>query len=406
MPYLKMLRGPEPGRRIALEAAEMTIGRGRTNDIIIQDNEVSRVHCRLVRVLDDYEIHDLDSTNSTYVNGQPVEAGGWLLSAHAIVELGDSITFEYIPSGVGTTTRTPVAPSQMREKSYIIIKQASLPQPEIYRLERPSISIGRDVDNDIILQEAEVSRHHLRLVLTKDGYAIEDLNTMNGTWVNDRRLQEQVLLKMTDMIRIGTRVRMWYTTDPDELLERLKSGSQILHVPVDETRQSRNMADEKRKTSTVPSIQNAQSSSPALPTELLASSELEQAVYIAYERDDWGAITEDLVKYLSTQNVPLWVDRELNPNSKAWQDAIEQAQLTCPILLAVISGKALETPHIQRGIRHFMGREKPILLLQVENVQQTPMALQNVKTIRYDPSTPMATYRDVYMALREMYRNL
>ncbi len=401
MPYLKMLRGPEPGRRIVLEAPEMTIGRGRTNDIIIQDNEVSRVHCRLVRVLDDYEIHDLQSTNSTYVNGQKVDAGGWLLSAHAIVELGDSITFEYIPSDVSTSTRPPVE-AQPREKPYIIIKQASLPQPEIYRLERASISIGRDVDNDIILQEAEVSRHHLRLLLTKEGYAIEDLNTMNGTWVNDRRLQEQRLLQTTDVIRIGTRVRMWYTNDPDRLLESLKSGSEILHVPVDETRQSRQPElDEKRKTSTVPAIEQAQQ-----PTALFAGSELEHSVYIAYERDDWTAVTEDLVQYLNTQNVPLWVDRELNPNTKAWQDAIEQAQLTCPIMLAVISGKALETPHIQRGIRHFMGREKPILLLQVESVQQTPMALQNVKTIRHDPQNPMATYREVYLELRNLYKSL
>jgi pSer/pThr/pTyr-binding forkhead associated (FHA) protein len=405
MPYLKMLRGPEPGRKIALEAPEMTIGRGRTNDIIIQDNEVSRVHCRLVRVLDDYEIHDLQSTNSTYVNGQKIEAGGWLLSANAIVELGDSITFEYIPSDVSASTRIPAAEPQTREKPYIIIKQASLPQPEIYRLERPSISIGRDVDNDIILQEAEVSRHHLRLALTKDGYAIEDLNTMNGTWVNDRRLQEQRLLKMTDVIRIGTRVRMWYTNDPDRLLESLRSGSEILHVPTDETRQSRQPEDQKRKTSTVPSIRN-QVPIEEQQTSLMATSELEHAVYIAYERDDSAAITEELVKYLKVQNVPLWVDQKLNPNTKAWQDAIEQAQLTCPILLAVISGKALETPHIQRGLRHFMGREKPILLLQVEAVQQTPMALQNVKTIYYDPHNPMASFHDVYTALRELYQSL
>lgn len=405
MPTLKMLRGPEPGRKIQLEALELTIGRGRTNDIIIQDNEISRVHCRLVRVLDDYEIHDLESTNGTFVNGQPVEAGGWLLSAQAIVELGDSITFEYVPSELSTNTRPPVE-AKPREKPYIIIKQASLPQPEIYRLERPSISIGRDVDNDIILQEPEVSRHHLRLIQTKDGYAIEDLNTMNGTWVNDHRLQDQQPLNAPDVVRIGTRVRMWYTNDPDRLLESLKSGSQILHVPVDETRQSRKPEDEKRKTSTVPAIEKQPSAQQPLPTALLATSELELAVFIAYEWSDWNPVTENLVKYLSLQNVPVWVDRELNPNTTAWQDSIEQAQLICPIMLVVISSKALETPHIQRGIRHFMAREKPILLLQVESVERTPLALQNLKTVVYDPLNPMTTYRDVYDELRDLYRSL
>ena len=96
MSRLKMLRGPEPGREIPLDEDVMLIGRGRKNDIIIQDNEVSRTHCRLVRVLDDYEIHDMNSTNGTFVNGQKIRQGGWLLSAHSIVELGDSITLEYL----------------------------------------------------------------------------------------------------------------------------------------------------------------------------------------------------------------------------------------------------------------------------------------------------------------------
>src|SRR5690554_5916542 len=98
MPRLKMIRGPMPGTLMDLTAETVTIGRGRRNDFVIQDNEVSREHCRLVRVLNDYEIHDLNSTNGTFVNGRRVDSSGWLLTAGAVIELGDSITLEYVPT--------------------------------------------------------------------------------------------------------------------------------------------------------------------------------------------------------------------------------------------------------------------------------------------------------------------
>jgi len=98
MPSLKMLRGPEPGRIYDLTSETITIGRGRKNDIIIHDNEISREHCRLVRVLFDYELSDLNSTNGTFLNGRPVSEASSALFDRNIIELGDSIVLEYVGS--------------------------------------------------------------------------------------------------------------------------------------------------------------------------------------------------------------------------------------------------------------------------------------------------------------------
>ena len=69
---LIMRRGPTPGAIFELDADEVSIGRGVKNHIVIHDNEVSREHCRLVRLLEGYELHDLQSSNGTFVNGQRV----------------------------------------------------------------------------------------------------------------------------------------------------------------------------------------------------------------------------------------------------------------------------------------------------------------------------------------------
>ncbi len=91
---LVMRRGPTPGAIYVLEGDEINIGRGSKNQIVIRDSEVSREHCRLSRLMDGYEVRDLNSSNGTFINGQRV-TGSFVLEPGAILELGDSITLEY-----------------------------------------------------------------------------------------------------------------------------------------------------------------------------------------------------------------------------------------------------------------------------------------------------------------------
>src|SRR5690349_16856388 len=95
---LRMLKGPEPGHVYLLTEDTVTIGRLRKNEIYIHDDEISKEHCRLVRSLNDYEIHDLNSTNGTFVNGKPISRGGTLLTGGNKVELGSTVVLEFLPA--------------------------------------------------------------------------------------------------------------------------------------------------------------------------------------------------------------------------------------------------------------------------------------------------------------------
>ena len=406
MPILKMLRGPEPGREIPLEGELLLIGRGRKNDIIIQDNEVSRTHCRLVRVLDDYEIHDMNSTNGTFVNGKQVTPGGWLLHAHSIVELGDSITLEYLPTEFATGTNPPVPGAVATGDNtnyYLVIKQTSLLQPEIYLLDRATLSMGRDVDNEIVLQEPEVSRHHMRLVYTEDGYAIEDLNTMNGTWVNDRRLIQQRILRVNDMVRIGSGVQMWYTTNPDELIERMKTGT--LEKKTDST----NPKDDDdayniiEATATTKLSGEEKTIAGVDSGHGLAPNALAKSVFLAYAPAEWKLIVGKLFAYLEDNGIDIWSPQYLQPETENWNNAIEQAQQESPLLLAILSNRSLDVPYVQRSIRHFIAREKPILLVQLGKLAQEPMTTEGLPKIRFDTHDPMRTFRTILAELRKAH---
>jgi pSer/pThr/pTyr-binding forkhead associated (FHA) protein len=62
--------------------------------------------------------------------------------------------------------------------------------------------IGRLADNDIVLDDAEVSRHHAVVSDTGTNFVITDLRSANGVYVQDRRIRGSVALADSDRIRI------------------------------------------------------------------------------------------------------------------------------------------------------------------------------------------------------------
>ncbi len=81
----------------ALDAGELTIGRGEGCDIIVDDARISRTHARLRVVEGEVVIEDLGSRNGTIVNGERVASAG--LHAGDTLSLA-TVAFELLASGV------------------------------------------------------------------------------------------------------------------------------------------------------------------------------------------------------------------------------------------------------------------------------------------------------------------
>ena len=70
---LEILSGPLAGKLIELTGESLTIGREPTNSLPVRDGSISRFHCRIERVGNQYRVVDLDSRNGTFVNGAPAK---------------------------------------------------------------------------------------------------------------------------------------------------------------------------------------------------------------------------------------------------------------------------------------------------------------------------------------------
>ncbi|MBX3082077.1 MAG: protein kinase [Anaerolineae bacterium] len=79
--------------------------------------------------------------------------------------------------------------------------------PRTVVLDRPTLSVGRDLNNDLILTDPLVSRRHISIERLPDGrLAVTDAGTMNGTYLNDVRLAKKTTAVWSDgqSVKIGS----------------------------------------------------------------------------------------------------------------------------------------------------------------------------------------------------------
>lgn len=84
-----------------------------------------------------------------------------------------------------------------------------------YRLRDDVFTLGRDREADAILNDLSVSRHHAEVRPVRQGYRLVDLGSLNGTYLDGRRVEESSLVS-GDEIRIGLFKILFLTGAPDQ----------------------------------------------------------------------------------------------------------------------------------------------------------------------------------------------
>lgn len=86
----------------------------------------------------------------------------------------------------------------------------------VFELTKEVSLIGRDVTNDVVVGDAEVSRQHSRITRTPGGYVLEDLGSTNGTFVNGERLVAPRVMNPGDLVALGETVSLTFdATSPE-----------------------------------------------------------------------------------------------------------------------------------------------------------------------------------------------
>lgn len=201
------------GSIIDIDRWETSIGKSKSNDIVLPMPNVSRFHAVIAKKRKEWVITDTFSKTGIKVNSRDVHGS-------AVIEDGDIITIGSIPleflcaEAVSAQSKLQMRneASELKQTSgnvaFAVLVDVKTHRP-IY-LRKKDVLIGRGQEADIQINLDTVSSEHARIHLTSRGWALSDLNSHNGTKLNGRFITQPQLIFDEDTITFGDRVFVFY----------------------------------------------------------------------------------------------------------------------------------------------------------------------------------------------------
>ncbi|MFD0006908.1 FHA domain-containing protein [Streptomyces sp. NPDC127178] len=171
----------ESGSTVMTPGRDYRVGRDPLSDVVIDDARVSWHHAVLRPGADHWTLADENSTNGTYTEGHRIRE--WDVGPGTVIRFGNPSDG---PRAV--LLDRPGPPAAPEHPSAIAVPglTGTFRRPTSVRpLPTRTVRIGRAADNDLVIDDLVVSRHHAELHALADGtYEIADLGSHNRTYLN------------------------------------------------------------------------------------------------------------------------------------------------------------------------------------------------------------------------------
>ena len=125
--------------------------------------------------------------------GQPAEPGAGAESSTATYRIDE--TGELVPVELEDVVRQGGGAA-------LVVRAGGGRVGESFPIDHDRMTIGRRPDSDVFLDDVTVSRDHALLVHRADGWHLDDLGSLNGTYVNRRRIESHHLAD-GDELQVG-----------------------------------------------------------------------------------------------------------------------------------------------------------------------------------------------------------
>jgi pSer/pThr/pTyr-binding forkhead associated (FHA) protein len=118
---------------------------------------------------------------------------------------------EDLEDSTGLTEEDRAAVDALPEGSALLVVLRGPNAGARFLLDEQTVAAGRHPSADVFLDDVTVSRRHAEFRRTPDGYAVRDVGSLNGTYVNRDRIDE-VLLRNADEVQIGKFRLVYYAS--------------------------------------------------------------------------------------------------------------------------------------------------------------------------------------------------
>ncbi|MCC7516649.1 MAG: FHA domain-containing protein [Pseudomonadales bacterium] len=184
-----------------------TLGRSKDNTIALETSTVDDTHARIVQHDGKLFLQDNKSQRGCYVNGKKVKYKE--LHSGDVVSIGN-VHFEItdVDDSDLTSTRVSTPPSKPQLRSAVhttaswrLVSDSSWLAGKVFELQNDSTLLGRGKDCDIVIPGTHLSRSHA-LIMKQNGHLIlKDLDSSNGSYVNETRINGEQVVRPGDRLR-------------------------------------------------------------------------------------------------------------------------------------------------------------------------------------------------------------
>lgn len=182
---------------IWLADERFTIGQDNQNTLVLDEKQVSAFHAEIRREDNQFFVSDAGSLNGTYVNGDRI-THRFQLRAGDSLSIG-SVEFELLDPKKGSVERT--AMPKIANQDWSIQAINGPVKSQTFPI-KGSVTIGRSSSCDIHFKNDKLSRKHVEIISKVGHLEIRDLDSANGTKVNQEKIKT-AKLKAGDLIHLS-----------------------------------------------------------------------------------------------------------------------------------------------------------------------------------------------------------
>ena len=215
--WLNVEAGRLRGRSFNIDRAVATLGRAEENVVgLFGDPGVQPRHAVIERHGNNYVLKNLALQQGVFLNGNRIETAG--LNEGDRIKISDyELSFHLKRASAGP--RSAVVRQEGWDGAPTSAPAQLAVPPHVGRMATPCLvdsngrryelrplaptTLGRAVDNDIVVADASVSRRHATIVPQNGGFALRDLASQNGTFVRGQRIDGTRQLANGDDVRLG-----------------------------------------------------------------------------------------------------------------------------------------------------------------------------------------------------------
>ncbi len=253
-------------------------------------------------------------------------------------------------NGVMDGDQLRIAPAPFN--TYLEFELLTQPEPGmiINLPARSLVSIGRGSKNHIIIRDPIVSREHGD-ILWEDGiHVYRDLNSANGSYINNLPVTEPMPLTINSVLSLGESVRLRYQ---ETAIENIKPETGQLGA-------SHTSSAGESRTSLSP-----------LPRA---------GIFISYASEDQTTLTP-IIDKLRNINFHIFWTAEIPPGSNI-EEAVETHLTYSDVMIVFLTQQASLTSRLSAHWNRFVLNRKPIIVVQYEDVE-IPSVLEDAAVVPF-----------------------